>query len=121
ITAYDGSTPLPELFPGADEVDWLAVDGYNWGSARDWGWQSYADIFAPTLNALHKLAPRRPLMIAETGSAPDRRSASWVTEPLTSARGAGRGLLARDTRSRRPLLGHEIVPGSLPPPRPTRK
>ena len=48
IVAYEGSTPLAELFPGADQVDWLAVDGYNWGSTRDWGWQSYADIFAPT-------------------------------------------------------------------------
>jgi beta-mannanase len=89
IIAYDGSTPLSELFPGADEVDWLAVDGYNWGSTRAWGWQSYADIFAPTLNALHKLAPRRPLMIAETGSAPGRRKASWVTDTLTSARADG--------------------------------
>jgi beta-mannanase len=89
IIAYDGSTPLPGLFPGADEVDWLAVDGYNWGSTRNWGWQSYADIFAPTLKALHELAPRRPLMIAETGSAPDRRKASWVTDTLTSARADG--------------------------------
>ena len=89
IVTYDGSTPLPELFPGADEVDWLAVDGYNWGSTRDWGWQSYADIFAPTVNALRNLAPRRPLMIAETGSAPDRRKASWVTDTLASARADG--------------------------------
>ena len=87
IIAYDGSTPLAELFPGADQVDWLAVDGYNWGSTRNWGWQSYADIFAPTVNALRNLAPRRPLMIAETGSAPDRRKASWVTDtrlPVTT-------------------------------------
>jgi beta-mannanase len=89
IIAYDGSTPLAELFPGTDEVDWLAVDGYNWGSTRNWGWQSYADIFAPTINALHRLAPGRPLMIAETGSAPDRRKASWVTDTLTSARADG--------------------------------
>src|SRR3954467_8421296 len=89
IIAYDGSTALAELFPGTDEVDWLAVDGYNWGSARNWGWQSYADIFAPTINALRRLAPRRPLMIAETGSAPDRRKASWVTDTLTSARADG--------------------------------
>ena len=96
IIAYDGSTPLRELFPGADEVDWLAVDGYNWGSTRDWGWQSYADIFAPTLKELHKLAPRRPLMIAETGSAPDRRKASWVTDTLdlgTRRRRGRRGLV----------------------------
>ena len=69
--AYDGSTPLDELFPGRSQVDWMAVDGYNWGSTREWGWQSYADIFSPTLSAPHALAPRRPLMIAETGSAPD--------------------------------------------------
>jgi beta-mannanase len=91
IVAYPGSTPLRELFPGADQVDWLAVDGYNWGSARDWGWQSYADIFAPTVDALRALAPRRPLMIAETGSAPDPRKASWVTDTLTSARADGVG------------------------------
>lgn len=72
IVSYDGSTPLRELFPGADQVDWLAVDGYNWGSLRGWGWQSYADIFAPTMRALHKLARHRPLMIAEAGSAPDQ-------------------------------------------------
>jgi beta-mannanase len=89
IIAYDGSTPLAALFPGADEVDWLAVDGYNWGPTRAWGWQSYADIFAPTVKALRKLAPRRPLMIAETGSAPGRRKASWVTDTLTSARADG--------------------------------
>jgi len=89
IVAYEGSTPLTRLFPGADQVDWMAVDGYNWGSTRDWGWQSYADIFAPTVRALRELAPRRPLMIAETGSAPDRRKARWVTDTLASARADG--------------------------------
>ena len=66
IAAYDGSTPLGELFPGAGQVDWLAVDGYNWGDTRAWGWQSYADILAPTVRTLGTLAPRRPVMIAET-------------------------------------------------------
>jgi beta-mannanase len=89
IVAYDGSTPLAQLFPGAEQVDWMAVDGYNWGSTRSWGWQSYADIFAPTVRALRTLAPRRPLMIAETGSAPDRRKARWVTDTLASARADG--------------------------------
>ena len=56
IAAYEGSTPLGELFPGG-AVDWLAVDGYNWGETRAWGWQSYADIFAPTLGAFGTLDP----------------------------------------------------------------
>jgi beta-mannanase len=86
---YDGATPLRELFPGRSQVDWLAVDGYNWGATRDWGWQSYADIFAPTVRELGALAPRLPVMIAETGSAPDPRKAAWVADTLRSARADG--------------------------------
>jgi beta-mannanase len=89
IAAYAGSTPLAELFPGAGQVDWLAVDGYNWGDTRDWGWQSYADVLAPTVRALGALAPRRPVMIAETASAPGPRKAAWVTDTLRSARADG--------------------------------
>jgi Glycosyl hydrolase family 26 len=88
---YDGATPLRGLFPGAREIDWLAVDGYNWGSVRDWGWQSYADIFAPTLHALRALAPAGPVMIAETASAPGPRRAAWVTDMLRSAQADGVG------------------------------
>jgi hypothetical protein len=84
----DGATPLRDLFPGAREVDWLAVDGYNWGAARGWGWQSYADIFSPTVRELRALA-RRPLMIAETGSAPGRRKARWVTDTFEAAQDDG--------------------------------
>jgi beta-mannanase len=85
IVSYDGSTPLRAVFPGARAVDWVAADGYNWGSLRPWGWQSYADIFAPTIRDLRALAPRRPLMIAETGSAPGPRKPSWVQQTLESA------------------------------------
>src|SRR3954452_10498067 len=86
IATYDGATPLRELFPGSAQVDWVAVDGYNWGGARPGGWQSYVGIFAPPVHALAALAPGRPLMIAETGSAPDRRKAGWVTDTLRRAR-----------------------------------
>jgi beta-mannanase len=89
IAEYDGATPLGSLFPGEDEVDWVAVDGYNWGATRAWGWQSYDDVLAPTVEALRRLAPDRPVMIAETGCAPDRRKAAWVTETLGAARRAG--------------------------------
>jgi beta-mannanase len=85
IASYDGSTPLRDLFPGRDEVDWLAVDGYNWGSMRSWGWQSYADIFGATLRDVGTLAAGLPVMIAETGSAPDPRKPAWVTDTLTRA------------------------------------
>jgi beta-mannanase len=89
IAAYEGSTPLRTLFPGAREVDWVAVDGYNWGAARAWGWQTQADIFGPTLRAFRALAPSRPVMIAEIGCAPDERKANWATQALTAAHDEG--------------------------------
>ena len=103
IASYDGSTPLRELFPGSRQVDWMAVDGYNWGATRSWGWQSYADIFAPTVREFGALAPRPPVMIAETGSAPDRRKARWVTDtlrlpaPTASTRSSGSSTPRRPT------------------------
>lgn len=89
IAAYDGATPLPQVFPGTDAVDWVAVDGYNWGATRAWGWQSYADIFTPTIGAVRRLAPGAPVMIAEIGCAPDARKAAWVTSTMNHARADG--------------------------------
>src|SRR4051794_19615781 len=63
IAAYAGSTPLGALSPGAAGVDWRGGDGFNGGARRAGGWQSPADIFAPTLRAFATLAPRRPVMI----------------------------------------------------------
>jgi len=89
ITASAGSTPLNQVFPGSNDVDWLAVDGYNWGSLRNWGWQTYDDIFPSTLRAFRALAPGRPVMIAETGSAPGPARPAWVTNTLSSAHADG--------------------------------
>jgi hypothetical protein len=89
ITSYHGATPLRDLFPGRRDVDWLAVDGYNWGATRGWGWQSYADIFPPTLWELTALAPHLPVMIAETGSTPGPRKPKWVTDTLMAAQTDG--------------------------------
>src|SRR4051794_8883765 len=91
IAAYAGSTPLGALFPGAAEVAWLAVAGFNWGDLRAWGWQSPPDIFAPPLRAFATLAPRRPVMIAETAAPPDPRRPAWVGDTLRTARAAGVG------------------------------
>ena len=93
IAPYEGSAPLRGLFPGARDVDWVAVDGYNWGDSRPWGWQSYDDVLAPAVRAVRELAPRRPVMIAETGCAPGARKPSWITKTFEAARADGVGAL----------------------------
>ena len=51
IVSYEGSYPLVSLYPGTTYVDWVALDGYNWGQLKPWGWQSFTDIFTMGLSA----------------------------------------------------------------------
>ncbi len=73
---------MSRYFPGTQEVDWLGLDGYNWGTNREWSrWQSFREIFEEGYDRLIQLAPEKPLMIAETGCAEDGGSKSrWIEE-----------------------------------------
>jgi hypothetical protein len=83
---YAGSLPLAGLYPGDAYVDWVAIDGYNWGihPSRPDVWRSFADIVGPTYDALGALAPGKPVMIAETGSTEHGGSkAGWISDALS--------------------------------------
>ncbi len=75
----------PEVyFPGAAEVDWLGLDGYNWGTSRpESAWQTFPELFSPAYQRLTALAPDKPVMIAEIGAAePGGDKAAWIREAL---------------------------------------
>lgn len=63
---YPGSIPISGLYPGAAYVDWVGLDAYNFGGS---GWIDAGDLMYPTYQSLRSLAPTKPVMIAETGSA----------------------------------------------------
>lgn len=53
-------------YPGHSWVDWVGIDGYNWGRSRSWSrWQDFRAIFGPVY-ASYRSA--KPIMIAETAS-----------------------------------------------------
>ena len=65
---YAGSTPLRRLYPGDAYVDWVGVDGYNWGTVRPSSrWKSFREVFGPTLTTLRRIT-RKPIMLAEVAS-----------------------------------------------------
>jgi hypothetical protein len=38
----EAANEIRQFFPGDQEVDWLGLDGYNWGKNRGWSrWQSF--------------------------------------------------------------------------------
>ncbi|HEY2056132.1 MAG TPA: glycosyl hydrolase [Solirubrobacterales bacterium] len=78
---------LSSLYPGESYVDWIGLDGYNWGTnpSSPRGWRSFGQLFAGTYRELTELAPGKPLMIAEVGSSEDGGSKShWIREALAA-------------------------------------
>ncbi len=65
-------------YPGDEYVDWVGIDGYNWGSTRSWStWRSFSSLFSSVYSAY---AARKPIMIAETSSAEQGgNKADWIT------------------------------------------
>ena len=83
-TDYAHSIPLKELYPGSAYVDWVAMDGYNWGNVNGNSWLSFRQVFQQTYNNISALANNKPLMIAETASAEHvGNKASWISDALT--------------------------------------
>jgi Glycosyl hydrolase family 26 len=69
-----GTEPIEPYFPGDAFVDYVGLDGYNWGSTR---WQSFGQIFAEDYRRISELS-ERPFIIGETASAPGAGKAEWI-------------------------------------------
>jgi hypothetical protein len=68
-----------DYYPGDSYVDWVGIDGYNWGTSTSFGrWQRFEDVFGPVYD---DYARRKPIMIAETASTEDGGDkAAWIAQ-----------------------------------------
>jgi len=71
---------IERYYPGDDVVDWVGLDGYNFGDDHDkWHtWESFEQVFDGPLSEFRKRHPGKPVIIAETGAASDDRKAEWI-------------------------------------------
>jgi hypothetical protein len=77
-----GGAPFAAYYPGSAWLDWVALDGYNWGRAHWPGWQSLAEVFGASYGRLTALS-RKPVMIAETASTElGGDKARWILQGL---------------------------------------
>ncbi|MAU81475.1 MAG: endoglucanase [Gordonia sp.] len=80
------TTDFADAYPGHGVVDYLAVDGYNWGEAPGHHWQSARDLFPPSLSRLREVGGNQPLLITEVGCAdgpsPEAK-ADWIADFFT--------------------------------------
>ncbi len=73
-----------KYYPGDETVDWVALDGYNFGDHHDqWHcWQPFEDVFAGPLADFQRRYPHKPLMLSEFGCAPGQpgQRAAWIRD-----------------------------------------
>jgi beta-mannanase len=72
---------IENYFPGDEATDWVALNGYNWGTTRaDQQWLSFKQIFQVAYQKLTDIS-QRPIMIAET-ACPEigGDKAKWIEE-----------------------------------------
>ncbi len=74
-------------YPGHDVVDVVALDGYNWGRRRWWHrWRSFDAIFGASYARLRRLAPDKPIILAEIGCAETGgNKAAWMRQTMQKA------------------------------------
>ena len=73
--------------PGDDAVDVVGLDGYNWGRRRWWQrWPGFDAIFSASYAELRRVAPEKPMVLAEIGCAEaGGDKAAWMREAFLDA------------------------------------
>lgn len=71
-----------KAYPGDGYVDWIGIDGYNWGTTQSWSeWQVFKYLFREQARKCRQLWPSKPIMVAEFGCAEQGGDkAAWIKE-----------------------------------------
>lgn len=81
-TEFATSTPLGDLYPGDEYVDWTCLDAYNWGGTD---WVSFEELIRSTYDQILAIAPSKSVMLGEVGSVEEGGSkAAWISDMFAS-------------------------------------
>ncbi len=71
-------------YPGDEYVDWVGLDGYNFGTSQGWSeWLPFRSIYASLIRIYSTRYPDKPIMIAEFASSEEGGDKdAWIRELL---------------------------------------
>jgi len=93
-TPGDDWNKADNYYPGDSYVDWIAIDGYNWGtSGSGTAWQDFDSVFSSIYSTLIASHPGKPVMIGEMASTEDGGDkAAWITDAFSKMRTSYTGI-----------------------------
>ncbi len=82
-----GAAHAEDYYPGDAYVNWIGIDGYNWGASQSWSsWSAPEHVFGPMAARLRGLTGR-PLALTETASSSSMpgkvdvaAKSKWITD-----------------------------------------
>ena len=84
---YDPASEPGPYYPGDEYVDWVGMDGYNWGRnpVQPDRWLSPEQELSPTLARLKAIAPGKPVCLCENASSEDGGDKpAWIRNMLST-------------------------------------
>ncbi len=80
-----GSKSFLPFYPGDAYVDWVGLDGFNWGTTAGNRWQTFAQVYDYSYRQLQALMPTKPIMLTQWGSSErGGDKAAWITDALST-------------------------------------
>jgi mannan endo-1,4-beta-mannosidase len=72
-----------DSYPGVDYVDYIGIDGYNWGSSQPWSrWMSFNDIFRPVYKEVSGYFDKDIIITEFSSTSSGGDKSEWITEAL---------------------------------------
>lgn len=69
-----------QIFPGDAYVDFIGLDGYNWGTSQSWSeWQSFDQIFSSSYNEITKASSKNLLIMEIASTEQGGSKAAWIS------------------------------------------
>jgi glycosyl hydrolase family 26 len=76
---------ISPYFPGDEWIDYVGLDGYNWGSNNGGSWQSAQEVFAASYSTVTQMSTK-PVIITETSSSEaGGDKAAWIRSSFMSS------------------------------------
>jgi len=70
-----------EIFPGSDYVDYMGLDGYNWGTSQSWSsWQTFSEVFGSSYSELAGVSGRDILIMEMASTEVGGSKAAWIAD-----------------------------------------
>lgn len=87
VRFYGDPCSYAQIYPGDSYVDFVGLDGYNWGATQSWSvWQSFSEVFGASYNELLRLTAKN-ILIMEIGSTEiGGDKAAWITQMFSDLR-----------------------------------